>query len=142
MVRVGPPTCTIQRQCAVERVGGGNYARVVAGAMSRLGVGAGGGAELGSGAEHKEDGPEQEGGAHGQMELKAIRAFVEVGLHNVDARLDQQASGHATRSLDAGYAAGSRLAKPRWRRRGPSAGCAGGHRRGARWADRGRRGAR
>ena len=31
--------------------------------MSGLGAGAGGDAELGSGAEHKEDGPEQEGGA-------------------------------------------------------------------------------
>ena len=59
--------------------------------MSGLGAGAGGDAELGSRAEHKEDGPEQEGGAHGQIELGAFRALVEAGLHNVDARLPQQA---------------------------------------------------
>ena len=59
--------------------------------MSGLDEGAGGVAEPGSGAEHKEDGPGQEGGSHGQKELDALRAFVEEGLHNVDARLDQQA---------------------------------------------------
>ena len=53
--------------------------------------GPGGVAEPGSGAEHKDDGPGPEGGAQGQMELGALRAFVEAGLHNVDARLDQQA---------------------------------------------------
>ena len=51
----------------------------------------GGFVEPGSGAEHKEDGPGPEGGAQGQMELGALHAFVEAGLHNVDARLDQQA---------------------------------------------------
>ena len=59
--------------------------------MSGLGAGPGGDAEPGSGAEHKEDGPGQEGGAHGQMELGTLRAFVEAGLHNVEERLDQQA---------------------------------------------------
>ena len=59
--------------------------------MSGQDEGPGGVAEPGSGAEHKEDGPGPEGGAQGQMELGALRAFVEAGLHNVDARLDQQA---------------------------------------------------
>ena len=59
--------------------------------MSGVGAGAGGAAELGSGAEHKEDVPGQEGGAHGRMELGALRAFMETDLHKVDASLDQQA---------------------------------------------------
>ena len=59
--------------------------------MSGQDEGPGGVAEPGSGAEHKEDGPGPEGGAQGQMELGALRAFVEAGLHNVDARLDKQA---------------------------------------------------
>ena len=49
-------------------------------------------AEPGSGAKHMENSPGQEGGAHGQTELGALRAFVEAGLHNVEARLDQQAN--------------------------------------------------
>ena len=52
-------------------------------AMSGVGAGAGGAAELGSGAEHKEDVPGQEGGAHGRMELGALRAFMETDLHTV-----------------------------------------------------------
>ena len=58
-------------------------------AMVGLSAGADGDAELGSGVEHKRDGPEMEG-AHGQMELDALCAFVEAGLHNVDARVEQQ----------------------------------------------------
>ena len=93
----------------------------------------------GSGAEYKEDGPGPEGGEQGQTELGALGAFVEAGLHNVDARL-KPASGHA--SPDAGHAAGRRLARPGRRRRGRSAGRADGYCQGARRADRGRRGAR
>ena len=59
--------------------------------MSGLDAGPGDVTEPGPGAEHKEDGPGQEGGAHGHMELGAVRAFVEAGLHNVNAHLDQQA---------------------------------------------------
>eukprot|EP00904_Undaria_pinnatifida_P003160 jgi/Undpi1/12845/HiC_scaffold_7.g02512.m1 len=59
--------------------------------MSGQDEGPGGVAEPGSGAEHEEDGPGPGGGAQGQMELGSLRAFVEAGLHNVDARLDQQA---------------------------------------------------
>eukprot|EP00904_Undaria_pinnatifida_P003997 jgi/Undpi1/13599/HiC_scaffold_9.g03253.m1 len=57
--------------------------------MSGQDEGPGGVAETGSGAEHKEDGPGPEGGGAGPY--GALRAFVEAGLHNVDARLDQQA---------------------------------------------------
>ena len=59
--------------------------------MSGQDEGPGGVAEPGSVAEHREDGPGPEGGAQGQIELGTERAFVEAGLHNVDARLDQQA---------------------------------------------------
>ena len=59
--------------------------------MSGQDEGPGGVVEPGSGAEHKEDDPGPEGGAQGQMELDALRSFVEVGLHNVDVRLDVQA---------------------------------------------------
>ena len=46
--------------------------------MSGQDEGPGGVAEPGSGAEHKEGGPGPEGGAQGQMELDALRSFVEV----------------------------------------------------------------
>ena len=105
VVRIGPPTCTIHRQCAVERAGGGSYVRMAAGysvtflqlrgtpesnffsacfykkkclfprvfvfnflqrsrkrgdstdPLNGVGPGAGCDAELGSGAEHNEMGP-------------------------------------------------------------------------------------
>ena len=59
--------------------------------MSGLHAGPRGVAEPGSGAEHKEDGPGQERDGRGQMAFGALSAFVEAGLHNVDARLDLQA---------------------------------------------------
>ena len=83
-------------------------------------VGAGGVSELGSGAEHTEDGLEQEGGASGPIELGALRACVEAGLHSVDVRLDQQAD------MLAQMQGMPQVAACR------SAGRAGGHRRGAR----------
>ena len=85
--------------------------------MSGLDEGAGGVAEPGSGAEHKEDGPGQEGGSHGQKELDALRAFVEEGLHNVDARLDRQVDilaqmkGMPQDAVFPGHARGGEVAK-------------------------------
>ena len=77
--------------------------------MRGLDAGRGGVAEPGFGTEHNEDGPRQVGGAHGQIELGGLHAFVEAGLHNVDARLAQQADMLA----HAGYSAERRLARPR-----------------------------
>ena len=85
--------------------------------MSGQDEGPGGVAEPGSGAEHKEGGPGPEGGAQGQMELGALRAFVEAGLHNVDARLDEQADmlaqmqGMLQDAVLPGQAAGGGLAQ-------------------------------
>ena len=31
VARVGPPTCTFRRKCAMERAGGGSYVGIVAG---------------------------------------------------------------------------------------------------------------
>ena len=83
--------------------------------MSGQDEGPGGVVEPGSGAEHKEDDPGPERGAQGQMELDALRSFVEVGLHNVDVRLDVQADmlaqmqGMLQDAVLPGQAAGGRV---------------------------------
>ena len=85
--------------------------------MSGQDEGPGGVAEPGSVAEHREDGPGPEGGAQGQIELGTERAFVEAGLHNVDARLDRQVDilaqmkGMPQDAVFPGHARGGEVAK-------------------------------